>query len=282
MMFTPLRAKALGLVLIVGITSLAVPWILGKNFRPWVSTVRLSAREQLEQLVDKYRFEMAKAQTAVADARKRVEAVRGALADTTAGIRAVENDLKLARHEVEEAKTQLAGMEQRLTAGQPVRLVSGRTLSTEEITIRAQDYGQRIDLANQKIAFLEDMLKRRQERKEKLARLNTQAPLELARLELSVRHLAAKVKLYEEQRARFEEEKDAETAVAGLFEQAQQTLEAAHTEVDHKLAEFDAMLDASLDTKVAPATEAATAGGDALSEIRRILGRDRPVAAREE
>jgi hypothetical protein len=268
------KKTSLAAVVVVG---LGITWVLGKNVRPWLATVKTSLRERLEQTVDKYKYELTKAELAVADARQQVSGVRKAQATAAAGVRRLEQELLRARKEVETCKTQLAALAKRLEAGETVRLVSGRALSAEEVALYVQDHGQRLELARQKIAMLEGVLGRRRERKAQLDELGRRAPLELARLEISVRHLGEKVKLCEEQKARLDEEQESEGDLTRLFEQAQSTLQSAHTALDVRLAEFDSLFRVGVQTPPPVAGEE-DAARRALTEIRTLLGKEAPAA----
>ncbi len=117
----------------------------------------------------------------------------------------------------------------------------------------------------------------RQTRYQKLAELQEQSPAAIQRLPNSVDYLAQKVELYREVKRWAAEEAAAESELTGMYEQAQRTLEEAHAKLDQKLAEIDALLDASLQPDFAPAREPATTES-VLSDIRTILGNKMLVA----
>lgn len=272
------RRSMLGVLAAVAVIGLAAWWVLGPNLGTWLTVLRLDARDQMEKLIDKQRYQLVKAQAAVGECRERVEKLREAFALATSDVKRRETALAGARRELDEARRQLEVIELTLSSGKAVRTVSGRQLSSDEVHLRVKDQGQRIELAKQKIAFHADLLKRAEERRDKLTQLHGQAPLELARLELSVRHLEEKVKMYQEQRELLRQEKEANGSVAGLFEKAQQTLEAAHADIDSKLAGLNALLDASRELAGPPSNDS-TRNADLLAEVRNLLGSGERLAA---
>src|SRR5438876_11956490 len=113
-------AAAVALLLVVG-----AAWLMGPDLGPWFRVAKESAKDRMTRLVNKYRFELEKAKTAVADARDKAEQLKGSHATNAVAIRAVEKDLAQAQRAIDDAHAQLSLMESRLASGQAVRLVSG-------------------------------------------------------------------------------------------------------------------------------------------------------------
>jgi hypothetical protein len=246
--FSVLRIRVLTVLATILVCGLGLVWILGKNALPWLTTVRTSARESLEELVNKEKYELAKAQIGVEEARRKVIKNREAMSKCESGIRSVDSELKITRSDQTQLEKQLALLKRRIDLKKPVRTVNQEELPPEQVELLLQDYTQRIELAKGKVAFLETMLNQRLERRDKLAHLYAEAPMQLARLEMSLRHLAGKVQFYEEHLTLVQDERSEELSLGGFFAEAQKTLAQAHTEIDAKLARFDALLDTSVDT----------------------------------
>jgi chromosome segregation ATPase len=221
---------SIALILVTALT-LGAAWILGDDFRPWVRTLKDDRKSDLEQLVDSHRLQLHKAEHALEKASRQANEAERSLAATNAALVRLESDLRKARREAEDAKTILNELKQNSERGQTIVAGDGRVLSPQESQLRIADLTHQASLAEQRITMLEDLLRRHRERKERLEVVVREAPGELARLELSVRHLGEKVRLYEEYRELVPETGGGKDA----FAEARRTLEAAHAEVDARL-----------------------------------------------
>lgn len=261
----------LGTLVTIGVLVGVAAWILGDSFGPVSRLLKGEAKNKLESLVDQSKLDHAKAEEAVAQARVRAGEIQSIMAATNAHIANLEQDIAKAQLEIDRSRQTLMTIEARLMENKPIATQSGRILGEDEIRIRVQDHGQTIALAEEKINLFNGLLKNHQERRAYLAEVAKQVPIELAKLELSVKHLAEKVKMYEHYQARIKEDKNAGLANGAWLSDAQQTLETAHAEIDTRLAEFDAKMKLVNDNKPmkAPADHKNT-----LEDIRRILAND--------
>ena len=257
-------------VLILLCIVFSLRWIMGDDFGPWVSSAKTSAREQLASLVDSYSMELEKAKAAVAEAEKRAVQLRLQRQKAAAGIATLDRELTLARTEIGEAQSQLVALHERLRTGQTVRLVSGRVATDGELRTFVDDYSSRIDIAQEKVGYLEQIMERRQARHGKLVQLDQESPNAIRRLRTSVHLLSQKVELYREIRDLFDQDMAAEAELGGLYAKAQRTLEDAHAKLDIRLAEIDVMLGMSLDLELEPLQDA-TATNDLLADIHSAL-----------
>ena len=255
---------------------------LGENFRPWVRVARKSAAEKIGNLVDQYEVQLEKARIEYAKAKERATTLRVQKHQAVAGVKVTEREIKLAEQEIRNAKTQLASLEDKLSSGQVVRLVSGRNAGPAELKNIVGDYSNRIQIAQEKVGYLGQILASRQARCQKLTGLEEQSPAAIQRLQNSVDYLARKVELYREVKRWANEESAAESELAGLYEQAQRTLEEAHAKLDQKLAEFDALLDASRQGDLTPASDPVTTDNDFAASRQVGTNRFPPAPFRSE
>jgi hypothetical protein len=264
----------LGLVALFGV--FAVGWILGDNARPWFKSARDAAAKPLVDLIGEYRIKHQKAKSAVEEAAKRVDAVNENVATERIAMRTLDRNIAAAEAEIEEAKSALVGFEQRLAAGQPIVLVSGRRLDDAGVRSRVGGLSNKIAIATEKVEFLTSIRENRRVRLNKLEELREQAPAELHRLQASLSFLEAKLAMYEEMRQIVKDNEADARVAAGMFGKAQGALEEAHHAVDEKLARFEAIVDATLDSaELAPmegVTE--TTSDELLADIRSILSDD--------
>lgn len=271
-MFRNIIGVSMALLLVV----FAMGWILGDGAGPWVRSVKNSAREQLEELIGEYRVKHEKAKGAVEEAAKRVESVNESVANERIAMRTLDRNIAAAEEEIGTAKAVLAGFERRLSAKQPIVLVSGRRLDDADVRGRVIDLANKIGIANEKVSFLTNLRDRRQPRLAKLEQLRVQAPAELRKLQQSLDFLEAKLAMYEDMKVWVEDDAQAELAVNGMFGQAQDALEEAHQAVDKKLAKFEAIVDATLDSADLAPMEGVveTTSDDLVADIRQILAED--------
>lgn len=260
----------IGLVLIVLCAGFAMHWIMGDDFGPWVSSAKMSVKEQFVKLVDEYEMELEKAKASVAEAEERALKLRLQKQKAAAGMKTLDRELTVARNEIGEAKTQLAALQVKLSAGQTVRLVSGRIATDGELRTFVDDYSSRIEIAQEKVGYLEQIAQRREARYEKLVQLDKESPNAIRRLRNSVDFLSRKVAMYRDIKDMMDEDAAAEVELNGLYAKAQQTLEDAHAKLDVKLAEVDAMLGMSLDLEIEPVLEPHSTD-ELLADIRTTL-----------
>lgn len=232
------RRTLIGTLLIGAVITLAVAGILGDRFGPWVDTARNAARGELESLVDQSKYRLALAEKAVEKARERCSKLREVVAQNESLIKVQERSLGQARREGDESRSGLAFIEERRKAGEVVRLRGGRELTSDELELRVLEYRQRIDQSQEKVRYLEAFVERCRVRQNQLLEQARQAPLELAKLELSLNHLAEKTRFYDEQRKLLAAEGKM-AADADLCKEARQTLDKAHAELDAGLSVFD-------------------------------------------
>lgn len=257
------------LLVLLGV-GLGLRFALGEKFVPWTRAAQRTMVEKIEQLVDRYEMELEKARHAYEQAKERAIALRGQKVQAVAGVKTIQREIQLAQKVIDESKRQLAVLEERLRMKDELRLVSGRVATPTEIQASVQDYANRIQVAEEKVSYLQQILVRRQTRQQKLVELEEQSPAALQRLGNSLDFLARKLDLYRELQRWAQEETAADSQLVGLYENAQRTLEDAHANLDQKLAELDALLEPAL--KFEPATANETTTPEKLAaDIRQIL-----------
>jgi chromosome segregation ATPase len=256
-----------GLLVLLG--GLFLNWIMGDDFGSWVSSARTSLRDQLASLVDEYTLELEKAREAVDQAKQRAAQLRLQKHKAAAGIATLDREITVAQQEVVDAKTQLARLHDRLRDGQTVRLVSGRVASSEQLRTFADDFTNRIQIAQEKVGYLERIMERKKVRYTSLVQLDERSPHAIQRLENSVDYLARKLEMYRDVREWADDDVNAQSEMQGLFAKAQQTLEEAHARLDAKIAEVDAILEMSLDLEIEPAPAGETES--LVADIRSTL-----------
>ena len=245
------RRTLTGTVLIAGAVVLVSAAILGDRFPAWWSAVRGSARDQLEGLVDQPKYRLARAEQAVEKARERCDRLRELRTQNDTLLKARERALAQARAEADESERGLARIDERRKAGEPVRLRGGRALTDDEVELRELDYRNRLQQSREKVRHLEAFVDRCRQRQARFREQAREAPLELAKLELSLTHLAEKTRFYEEQRKLLAAEGNV-AAGDELYKEARQTLDRAHAELDAGLAAFDTRFSARDDPDVTP------------------------------
>lgn len=271
--------KSFACLLIIVCVGFFLRWLLGDDFGPWVDTAKESVKERFVKLIDEYQVELKKAQAAVKAAEQRAVTLRVQQRKAAAGLVTVDREIKLGQQEIAEAKTKLAGLRDNVGSGQTIRLVSGRAATDVDLRDIVDKYATNIELAQEKVAFLEQIRERRKARNSKLAELDKQSPGAIQRLQNSITYLEQKMALYREIKDWVDQEEAAESELTGLYDRAQRTLEDAHSRVDTKLTEIDAMLTASLEVDVSPASEDIASDG-LVEDIRSILGEDATAISR--
>jgi chromosome segregation ATPase len=268
-MFRLFRYLFTSLLVLLGV-GLGLRFALGEKFVPWTRAAQRTMVEKIEQLVDRYEMELEKARHVYEQAKERSIALRGQKVQAVAGVKTIQREIQLAQKVIDESKRQLAVLEERLRMKDELRLVSGRVATPTEIQASVQDYANRIQVAEEKVSYLQQILARRQTRQQKLVELEEQSPSALQRLGNSLDFLARKLDLYRELQQWAQEETAADSQLVGLYENAQRTLEDAHAKLDQKLAELDALLEPAL--KIEPATANETTTPEKLAaDIRQIL-----------
>ena len=245
-------------------------WVMGDEVGPFVTTAKQSLRDQFVGMVDKYELELKKAEAEVAKAEERAVQLRMQKHKAAAGVTTLQREMQVVQNEVQDAQTQLALLRDNLEAGRQVRLVSGRLATDSELKSIVDDQATRIQIAQEKLSYLEQFMQRRKSRHDKLIQLDKQSPAALQRLRNSVGMLARKLEMYRDVREWVEQDEAAEVALTGLYDKAQRTLEDAHAQLDTKLAEIDAMLDMSLELEVDPVKEPHSTD-ELLADIRTAL-----------
>jgi chromosome segregation ATPase len=245
-----LRWKGPAIAVLLGVGALAL--IMGDRFHPWVRTIRKTARDHLETLVDESQYKLSQAEIAVENARKRQSQLGEATQKTEALLRSQEFELTAARTEGADLRTKLDVLRESRRTGESVRLVGGRKLGDDEVGLRLQDYEAKLEINTERVRFLESFVERCRDRRDGLLTAQRQMPQELARLEMSLTHLAQKVKLYEEKKKLLELEKNSEAARQELYQTAQQALQQAHAELDANLNMFQSRFPEQLELEKPP------------------------------
>jgi len=261
---------AVGMALLFVVFVMA--WILGDSSGPLLNSARDSARGQLEDLIGRCDVKKNEAKAAISEAAKRIQTINDNVVNERIASKMLDRNIAAAEQEIGKAKSALAGIEDRLTTGMPIVLVSGRALEESGIRSRVTRLGNTISIANERISFLSTLRERRQSRLAKLEELRVQAPAQLGKLQQSLEFLEAKLEMYEDVKSWVKDDEEAKFAVSGIFGKAQGALEEAHLVVDKELARFEAMVDLSLDaTELAPMdAEAAATGDELLAYVRGI------------
>ena len=260
------------LVLLVGGAGLFLSWLLGGDFRPWMKTAKTSVKEQIAKLVDEYSLELEKSKKAVANAEQRVAAANVQKHKAEAAVKSLKRQVQVAQKEIADAEQARQTLDGKLAANRTIRLVSGRTLTPAELKEMTADFSNRIQIANEKLGYLEQILTMREGRLVKLCELEKQAPAVVRRLHNGVDFLERKLDLYRDVKEWVQEEESQSAQLNGLFETAQRTLESAHAKLDAKLAEVDAVLKAAVDVL---RSEDLLADNKFLTDIQSVLGDQR-------
>jgi chromosome segregation ATPase len=231
----------IGFAALVALSIATLALVLGPDFRPFVRALRSDAKSEIESQVDPHRLHLARAEHALAEARHRAEEMKHALAATEAAVVRLGGELRAARRESEDAGYGLRKLKEQVEAGQEVRTADGRVLTKDEVELLLRDHEHRVQLAGQKVIVLEDVIRRHRARQAALEPVVRDAPAELKRLELSVKHLREKVKLYEELK---DLKPDTVSTGGDPFAEARRELEAAHADVDLTLRVLEGRLTA--------------------------------------
>ncbi|QDT78252.1 hypothetical protein Mal35_16840 [Gimesia maris] len=267
---------------IIGVTLITVTVLfvgsilLGDKALPMIMSVQNSAQDGLEELIGRYKVKHEAAKIAVKDATKRAATVNRTFQSEMVAIKHLDLSIASAKKDIDDAKLILAQYEDRLEHGLPVMLVSGRRLSPDEVRTRVRRCSHKIELANDKMAFLTSMQSSRQNRLTKLAELRKQAPIELDRLQLSLTFLEEKLAFYQEMKVMVDDNQIAQLQASGIFSTAQEALEDAHLAIDQQLSQFDAIVEATLGSEELAPTDGPSKASDTdlLADIRGILNKD--------
>lgn len=246
-------------------------WLMGDDFRPWVNSAKSSVREQIAALVDQYSLELEKAKEAVKQAEERAIQLRLQKQKAAASIKTLERRSVVAQRDLVDTTTRLTSLRDQIQSGHTIRFVgSGRVATDVELQSIVERCSGKIEVARERVNYLNQIRKLREDRHRKLIALDKQSPVAIQRLKNGVEFLAEKVALYQDVKGWVEEDQAAQTQLAGLYDEAQRTLEDAHAKLDAKLAEVDAVLDYSLDLDVETTPEAQSTD-DLLADIRSTL-----------
>jgi chromosome segregation ATPase len=237
-----------------------------------MKTAKTSVKEQIAKLVDEYSLELEKSKKAVADAEQRVAAANVQKHKAEAAVKSLKRQVQVAQKEIADAEQARQTLDGKLAANRTIRLVSGRTLTPAELKEMTADFSNRIQIAKEKLGYLEQILTMREGRLVKLCELEKQAPAVVRRLHNGVDFLERKLDLYRDVKEWVQEEESQSAQLNGLFETAQRTLESAHAKLDAKLAEVDAVLKASVDVL---RSEDLLADNKFLTDIQSVLGDQR-------
>lgn len=256
------------LALLAGGVGLFLSWLLGDDFRPWMKTAKRGVQEQIAGLVDQYSLELEKSKKAITDAEQRVAAASVQKHKADAAVASLKRQVQAAQTEITDAERARETLNEKLSANRSIRLGS-RTLSPGELKEMVADFSNRIQIAKEKLGYLEQILVMRESRLVKLCELEKQSPAVLRRLRNDVDFLERKLELYRDVKEWLQDEDSDLARFDGLFETAQRTLESAHTKLDAKLAEMDAVLKASVDVL---RSDELLADNTLLTDIQTVLG----------
>jgi chromosome segregation ATPase len=266
-----MQRKLIAGLLVVACGGLMLPWLLGRDFNPWVATAKESLKARFVNLVDEYELQLRRAKDAVEGAQERAVTLKVQHQKSAAGLVIVDRELNHCRQEITGAKAKLAELRDQLNSGESIRFVNGRAASEVDLRNLVAKCATRIELAEEKATFLQQMRERRSARNSKLETLDQQSPGAITRLQNSVDYLEQKVTLYRDMKEWLAQDEAEESQLSGIYQNAQRTLEEAHAKLDAKLAEIDAILSVSIETEIVPA--AGEPDSASLSrEIHAILG----------
>lgn len=246
-------------------------WIMGDSAGPVLDGAKGNIRDKVEELIGHCEVNRNKAKAAIKQVGERIKTNSENVVGERIAIRMLDRDIASAQSQINTSKKTLASIEDRLTSGKAIYLVSGRELDESGVRSRVTKIANTISVANERTAFLTTLRERRQNRLTKMENLHVQAPLQQQKLQQSLDHLEAKLAMYEDVKTWIEDD-DAAAMASGMFDKAHAALEEAHFAVDKELAKFDVMIEASTDaTELAPMdADTEAAGNDLLAYVRGI------------
>ena len=187
-----------GLLLLGMLLALGLYWVFGDDLDIYVESFRMSAQAELKKLINERRFDLDRAEKARDQVRQRLARLPLAAKKAASFTQRAEQQLAHYRQELQSAQLRLTAVEGRLAAGQPVRLVSGRLLDDHQARLLAERCRQKTQLANEKIAFFEQLVEQARRHQAKLTQLAEEGPPAVDRIEQSVEFLTEKVSWLEE------------------------------------------------------------------------------------
>src|SRR5436190_7424577 len=123
------------LAALVALSIAALALVLGPDFRPFVQTLRSDAKHELASLVDAHRLHLARAEHALAEARRKAEEAKNALAASEAAVVRLEGELRAAKREREDTGYELKRLKEEVESGKELKAMDGRVLRTDEIDL---------------------------------------------------------------------------------------------------------------------------------------------------
>ena len=256
----------LGLVLAVVMVVAALAWFLGRDFRPWMHTVRNEVQQRLDNMVDQCQLEYERAKEASEKAKEQVGAYRVA----EAKMRSLEHVKKATQKELARGVQSLSALEQKLARGETARLVSGREATNAELQAIVGRQRNQMQLAKEKVDMLEGLLEMRRPFMAKLKDAAERAPETIARLDAGLDYLRGKIVLCREMRELVQQEQLDQAQYSGLLERAEKSLQEAHQQIDARLAEIQAVLEIKLEPSLSD-QRTATTTENILAEVREAL-----------
>lgn len=261
-----------GIVLTVLVITCVGAWLLGKKFVPAIEVARESARDRILKLIDREKLNVKSAEVELAKADDSCIAIRKSVARARVKSRRFEREIAVCKRAIEIDRSDLLALQQRLSAGQPITLVSGRELNHREARSRVNATARRLDLAGQKIRFLKNFRDAHQRRLEQLIEVMQQLPARVAQLKASCAFLREKVATAEDF-AQWSEDLVDDDLSGNILQRAESVLEEGHRAVDERLLEIDVLIEtASTSQRIAEPASADEPDLNALVlEIRGIL-----------
>lgn len=262
-----------GVLAVVGLR-----WFMKEGFDPFVATAREKVRESFEELVDKCELQHQKAKMAVEEAREKSLKLRLARDKAAAQMRGIDGRRSRAEAEIAEARQRLVRLEQNISGGKTLRLVSGRAASPEELGLIVEKYRNSIQLAEERAACLDELYQQRQQLVQRMDQALKSSPVHVQRLQNSVDFLAGKLELYRDLKDWTEENPDAGLEMDGLYAKAERILEEAHAKIDVELNACNAIFSVNDGLELQETGETTGNMDEVLASIRSALGSDPQLA----
>ena len=261
---------AVGLVLIFIIALVCLRLIFGDNFPAVFNAARSAVKNPLEDVVGKYQIKFEKAKIKVNEAEEKAKEIRVLVRQQRVAVGALEKKVVAGRNSILERKQELSSIKDKIGNDLPIYFVSGATAGSSELREHVERRGHEIEIAEEKLKLVDPILQLRRKKLSQLESFEKSAPSSIRRMSASLDLLKAKLEMYQDVKGLYDIEATEQMSMDGLFAEASKALEDAHYEVDYKLAEFDAMVDMSIDLK--DELEAVTFGGDSIEGlIDRIM-----------
>ena len=236
-----------GVVVIFVIALACLRLVLGDNFHAWLNGVRSEIRNPLEEVVGKYQVKFEKAKIKVEDAKEKAKEIRVLVRQQRVAVAALEKKIVAGRSSILERKQELGLIKEKVTNGTPVYFVSGSKARADELREHVERRGQEIEIAEEKLRLVDPILRVRRKKLSQLESFEKSAPSSVRRMTAGLNLLKTKLEMYQDVKGLYDTEANEQMSMDGLFAEASKALEDAHYELDYKLAEFDAMVDMSID-----------------------------------